>query len=224
MDKLIASFEKYSIYLLSKSGLLGLSKFVVNENYERHKINSENTNDYYAEIMKVYKEEYLLFSKSIIFVAKNNRNEIIGSIRLLKWNGEYELPITKIFGIHNLNEISPENSKEHIWHIGRFAIDSNVGKSAVILLRRLMMYAVLPIYKNEKGIMFAECDKKLFKTVNLMGIKTTALSDGMEYLGSTTFPMYTIRDGLEEFISKNKELAISVNKIYKSLMNKLSND
>ena len=108
MDKLIASFEKYSIYLLSKSGLLGLSKFVVNENYERHKINSENTNDYYAEIMKVYKEEYLLFSKSIIFVAKNNRNEIIGSIRLLKWNGEYELPITKIFGINNLNEISPE--------------------------------------------------------------------------------------------------------------------
>ena len=37
MDKLIASFEKYSIYLLSKSGLLTLSKFVVNKNYERHK-------------------------------------------------------------------------------------------------------------------------------------------------------------------------------------------
>ncbi len=220
MDKLIASFEKYSIYLLSQNGLLALSKFVINENYERHKINNKRSNDYYAEIMNIYNEEYQMFSKSIIFVAKNNRNEIIGSIRLFKWNGEYDLPIIKMFGINNLNEISPENSNEHIWHIGRFAIDSNIGKSAVILLIRLMMYAVLPIYKNKKGIMFAECDKKLFRTVNLMGIKATALSDGMEYLGSTTFPMYTIRDGLEEFISKNKELAISVNKIYDSLIYK----
>ena len=99
MDKLIASFEKYSIYLLSQNGLLALSKFVINENYERHKINNKRSNDYYAEIMNIYNEEYQMFSKSIIFVAKNNRNEIIGSIRLFKWNGEYDLPIIKMFGI-----------------------------------------------------------------------------------------------------------------------------
>ena len=44
MDKLIASFEKYSIYLLSQNGLLALSKFVINENYERHKINNKRSN------------------------------------------------------------------------------------------------------------------------------------------------------------------------------------
>lgn len=51
-----------------------------------------------------------------------------------------------------------------------------------------------------------------------MEINGAALSSGIEYLGSTTIPMYTIRDGLIEFISKNIELAISVNEVYNSFI------
>jgi len=57
--------------------------------------------------MAVYREEIQYFSKSNIFVAKNRQNEIIGTIRIMEWNRNDELPITKIFGIKELDDISP---------------------------------------------------------------------------------------------------------------------
>ena len=75
--------------------------------------------------MAVYREEIQYFSKSNIFVAKNRQNEIIGTIRIMEWNRNDELPITKIFGIKELDDISPANSNAHIWHVGRFAVRSD---------------------------------------------------------------------------------------------------
>ncbi|MDR0613261.1 MAG: hypothetical protein LBG45_07275 [Dysgonamonadaceae bacterium] len=107
----------------------------------------------------IWQMRKFFFSQSKVFVAKNNTNEIAGTIRVMEWSGLEELPVTKLFGIRKLDEISPE--------------DSNA-----------------PICKHKKGIMFAECDRKLFKTVNSLGIKAIALGEGIEYLGSLTIPMY----------------------------------
>ena len=209
MDRFITSHENYSIWQLSESGLFDLARFVVIENYKHHQAQSDHTVINDDEIQQVYNEEVCFFDHSKIFVAKNNRNEIVGAIRVMKWNRQDELPITKLFGISALNEISPEDSDQHIWHIGRFAVSSNLGRYGISLFKILMMYAVAPICKHEKGIMFAECDSKLFKTVNLLGIKAIALDEGIEYLGSVTIPMYATRDGMMEFVIRNCSLALN---------------
>ncbi len=208
MDKYITSFENCSIWQLSKAGLLSLSKFVVNENYKHHKILTDNTQKKREEVMAVYREEIQYFSKSNIFVAKNRQNEIIGTIRIMEWNRNDELPITKIFGIKELDDISPENSSAHIWHVGRFAVRSDLGTHGIQLFRILMMYAIMPIMQYEKGIMFAECDSKLFRIVNQLGFRAIALNEGIPYLGSDTIPMYSTRDGMLEFVERNMNLLL----------------
>ncbi|MDY9918784.1 MAG: hypothetical protein U2P89_07920 [Proteiniphilum sp.] len=158
--------------------------------------------------MAVYREEIQYFSKSNIFVAKNRQNEIIGTIRIMEWNRNDELPITKIFGIKELDDISPANSNAHIWHVGRFAVRSDLGNHGIQLFRILMMYAIMPIMQYEKGIMFAECDSKLFRIVNQLGFRAIALNEGIQYLGSDTIPMYSTRDGMLEFVERNMNLLL----------------
>lgn len=219
MDRFITSHENYSIWQLSKNGLFDLAKFVVYENYKHHKNLSETSVVSNEEIEQIYNEEIRFFDYSKVFVARNDKHEIVGAIRIMKWNRKDELPITKLFGITTLNEISPKDSDQHIWHIGRFAVGSELGKYGILLFKILMMYAVAPICKYEQGIMFAECDSKLFKTVNLMGLKAIALDDGVEYLGSVTIPMYATRDGIMEFVTRNHSLASNV----KQSLNKTQN-
>jgi hypothetical protein len=201
MDKLIASYKNYSIWQVSRSGLYDLAKFVVLENYKHHKnVTKINHN----EIQAVYNEENRFFSQSKVFVAKNNNNKIVGTIRVMEWSGQEELPITKLFGIQNLHEISPEDSNAHVWHIGRFAVNSDLGRYGISLFKILMLHAISPICRHKKGIMFAECDSKLFKIVNHLGIKAIALNKGIEYLGSLTIPMYATCSGMMEFYIRNR--------------------
>ena len=66
MDKLIATFENYSICQLSKEHLLSLSKFVVDENYKHHENTLIDPLKRRKEILAIYKEELQYFSKSKI--------------------------------------------------------------------------------------------------------------------------------------------------------------
>lgn len=203
MDRFIAYHGNYSIWQLSKTRLFDLAEFVVTENYKHHKKQEIHNESYMDEIFQVYNEELTFFEASKIFVAKDITNVIVGAIRIMKWNKKDELPITRMFGLSNFEQISPEDSGNHIWHIGRFAVSSEIGRSGLMLFKVLMMYALIPICKYDKGIMLAECDSKLFKTVNLLGLKAIALTDGVEYLGSVTIPIYATRKSIIAFINKN---------------------
>ena len=213
MDKFITSREHYSIWQLSKNGLFDLATFVVVENYKRHQKVAFNRDAHIDEILDVYNEDVRFFEQSKILVAKNDKNEIVGAIRLLKWNRKDELPITKLFGITNLSEISPEDSNAHIWHVGRFAVSADLGRYGISLFRILMMYAVTSMCEYEKGIMFAECDSKLLKTMSLMGLKAVTLDNGIEYLGSVTIPIYITRSGMAEFVAKNQTSVLHVESV-----------
>lgn len=117
MDTFITSYDNYSIWEISKNGLSDLAKFVLLENYKHHKKISKNEIVNKEEIQQIYDEEVRYFNQSKIFVAKNDQREIIGAIRVMKWNRVDELLIMKLFGIIHLNEISPDDSNTHIWHI-----------------------------------------------------------------------------------------------------------
>lgn len=205
MDKFITSYDKYSIWQLSENGLMELSEFVVLENYKHHTAGqlSDNSN---SEIASVYNEEMRYFNRSRVFVAKNEENKIIGAIRLMNWDGDDVLLIQSLFDIRNLNDISPEDAKAAIWHIGRFAVSTDIGRYGLVLFKLLLLYAMYPICEQEKGIVFAECDSKLLRTMLLMGIQAKTLGESIEYLGSETIPVYATRSGLMNFFNKNQEI------------------
>ena len=81
-------------------------------------------------------------------MAKNVDNTIIGFIRLMLWDGEEKLPIQSLYSINYIDHLFCEYCAE-IWHIGRFAVSTDVGRYGLNLFKLLLLYAMYPIC-NEK--------------------------------------------------------------------------
>ena len=88
----------YQMEELSLDRLSDLAEFVVNENYEHHS-NESYPSGCQREISLIYQEELNYFENSKIYLAKASTGLLVGSIRVLKWNGSDLLPLQKIFGI-----------------------------------------------------------------------------------------------------------------------------
>ena len=209
MDNIISTYYDYSICKLSFDELNELAEFVVSENYKHHKKQSYSMMSLRNEIDEVLKDEILFYGSSHIIVVRNNQDRIVGTIRLMKWDGRVELPITKFFGI-NPKDLSINSSNTIVWHMGRFAVSSEIKDCRNELFRLLIFYALAPICRVKDSILLAECDSKLFHVASYLGLNVIALDEGKEILGSTTIPMYATRDGMTEFIMNNCSLALHV--------------
>ncbi|SDI25213.1 hypothetical protein SAMN05421846_105195 [Chryseobacterium taeanense] len=189
---------------LELNQLSELAKFVVEENFNHHcdediaAIHSFN-----QDILNTYYEELSYFEDSKTFVSKDEGGNFYGSIRLIKWNYKIQLPIQKLFNI-NLLEIIKQKSISSVWHIGRFATSKN--NSDRFLFKKLMMYAIAPICTSSNSIGFAECDNKLLRAMNLMGIQTETLGNSITYLGSETIPISIEKEGVIDFFNTNYNL------------------
>lgn len=206
MDKFIASYHNYSIWQLSENGLMDLAQFVVYENYKHHQMVEKLNNDFQSEIISVYNEEMRYFSRSDTFVEKSKDNDIIGAIRLMNWDRKEALPMHELFDIGSKYDIPLEYENTPIWHIGRLAISNKVGRYGIVLFKLLLVYAISPICKQKKGIILAECDSKLLKTLQIMGMQVKPLGKGAHYLGSETIPVYATYNGVKRFFFNNHSL------------------
>ena len=182
--------------------LFDLAKFVVNENFKHH-TSSIYPENYENDISSIFQEEMLYFKNAGIFVSKDEDNSIIGSIRVLRWNYKDILPIQKIFGINPLL-LNGYDINKSIWHIGRFAIKKGV--KDINLFKRLMVCAIAPICQDKNAVAYAECDSKLLRVMQALGIKATPVDKPINYLGSETIPVSMQYKGLIGFYNKNKSL------------------
>lgn len=111
--------KNIQISQIQKKELFSLARFVFEENCRRHnKLNSANNN--LSEIISLYTEDLRSFFLSKYYAAYNNQNEIIGSVKVTKWNRVEILPIQRDFDIDLLN-ISFGIENTNFYHVGRFA-------------------------------------------------------------------------------------------------------
>ncbi len=183
--------------------LAELAQFVVEENFNHHSDNVIPEMEIQNDVKEVYNEELSYFKNSEIFVVKDTTGSIQGSIRVIKWDYKTTLPIQKLFNINPLDMgYSPDASS--VWHIGRFA--TNKTNQDRTLFKRLMVSAITPICNDKNSIAFAECDSKLLRVMNLMGIKADIIGDSINYLGSETIPVSMNYEGLKGFYDANRYL------------------
>lgn len=185
---------------LESHQILELSKFVVSENMKHH-THVETSMHHQNEVYAIKEEEVGFFNNAQIFVAKNEFGNIIGSIRVLKWNYVDVLPIEKIFGIHPLM-VKGGAQATNIYHIGRFAITKEA--QDIHLFKKLMVLAIAPICNDKGSMAFAECDSKLLRILALLGIQYKVIGNPIHYLGSETIPICMNAEGLESFYAKYK--------------------
>lgn len=188
----------YELEELSLHQLPDLAEFVVNQNYEHHSDESYPSG-YQREINIICQEELNYFENSKIYLAKDPTGLLVGSIRVLKWNGFDLLPLQKLFDINIEYPIGYP-----VWHIGRFAIRKDVRD--LNLLKKLMICSIHPLCQNRKSIVYAECDKKLLRTLRTLGIEIIPIGKPINYLGSDTIPIKISYSGIIDFYSKYKHL------------------
>ncbi|MEO7979059.1 hypothetical protein [Flavobacterium sp.] len=187
---------------ISQNEIFHMSKFVVTENFNHH-ANEVYSSSYQNDIESVYQEEMEFLKNSKIFIFKNDLDELIGTIRVLKWDFIKPLPIQKMFDIDPFM-CTEGNSINEIWHIGRFAIKK--GTRDINLLKKLLVCAIAPVCANKDNIAFAEIDAKLLRVLQLMGIRAKVVGKSIEYLGSETIPVSMSYHGLIDFYNENKNL------------------
>lgn len=153
-----------------------------------------------------YNKELDFFENAFYYAILADDN-ILGTIRAVKWNHTTTLPMEEIYEISVDDVLKNYNSNKTIWHIGRFAIDSKAHHNLNSqLLKMLLMYAIKPICQNQNSIALAECDTRLLKIINKLGIKTKILAEPVLYLGSETVPILSERTDLLLFYNKNLNL------------------
>ena len=205
MEKKVASFKEYEIFMADKSCLNEIANFVVRENYSHH-LSSFTEKEVNEDIKSVFEEEeYLYDNKSHIYIARDSFGNIVGCIRSFHWDKHKTLPIEKIYGINPLNAIHGE-SKYSFWHIGRFAVAKDSGISTLTLFKRLMALAVKPIVEDKYSYMIAEIDCKLLKVMKVLGFGTRQIGKSIEYLTSETVPVCSSKRGIMGFFSRYGEL------------------
>lgn len=205
MEKQIATFKDYAIFMADKTSLLEIAQFVVKENYSHH-LSSFTEKEVNEDIKSVLEEEkYLYDDKSHIYIARDAFGNIVGCIRSFHWDKHKILPIEKIYGINPLDVVHGE-TKYNYWHIGRFAVAKNSGISTLTLFKRLMALTVKPIVEDKYSYMIAEIDNKLLKVMKVLGFGTRQIGKSIDYLTSETVPVCSSKRGIKGFFSKYGEL------------------
>lgn len=145
-------------------------------------------------------EDSLSFRNSFFFAVSND-GQIVGSVKVTRWDHRIILPIQNLFNI-DPSELIIEQNVTNLWHVGRFAI-SKSEKDGATLLKKLITLAIYPICMSNDSLMVAECDRKFVRGLNLLGIQTGLLGPGIHYLGSETLPIYSTREWLTNFLFRS---------------------
>lgn len=200
MEKLIWSSNDYDIFEVGLEALYEISSFVISQNYTRHSKRFLSKKDF-REIEYVFNEELEFLKFSILYIVRDKRRKLIGSIRVFKWDKTLITPMQKLFNI-SPNELIDNSINSNYWHIGRFAIDSLCGIKTVTIFKQLMILAVDPIMKDNNSYMLAETDTKLLKVMNALGFETSKLSKPIIYLSSETVPIFATKAGISPFYKR----------------------
>lgn len=176
------------------------------ENANHHNGESIAEESFEENVKQVYLEDLEMFDTSVFYLA-TFEGKVVGSVKVSLWDGLAALPIEKLFGINCAN-LKVLGNHAYLWHVGRLAISKD-NPSGILLLRQLLTLAIFSICQHSnKGVMVAECDKKLLRILKLLGINTKALADGIEYLGSETIPIYSTAEWLKAFLTNNEQVAM----------------
>lgn len=191
--------------IFKKNNLFELCQFVVKENYNHHSKSADK--EYITEeVNKMYYEELEYSGNSVTYVSRKN-DEIIGSIRVLKYSDNMILPLEKLFSINPLMYVSDTST---IWHIGRFAVKKN---QSTQLFKSLMVHALSHVYNQKESHLFIECDLKLARILSILNIKYCVLSAPIVYLGSPTVPLWITRKDITSFFLSHQHLQSKIIKL-----------
>ncbi len=195
--------DSYYFTKLKKEELFELIHFYLRTTAEYYNLDDSHNEEYTYHYKNLLGEDLSFFDNSIYYVLRDRKlHNIHASIRITYWDRETILPIQKLFSVTKEELLSLKLN--HYWHIGRFIISKRIEGQRISILKKMLFDAFFPPYSLDKGLIIAECDKKLVNTLLRLGIPSYELGSPIIYLYSETLPIYIKTEWLDFFIQKNK--------------------
>ncbi|WP_286754315.1 MULTISPECIES: hypothetical protein [Sphingobacterium] len=195
--------DNYYFTKLKKDELFELIHFYLRTTADYYNLDDSLNEEYAHHYKNLLGEDLSFFDTSIYYVLRDREmHNIHASIRITYWDRETVLPIQKLFSVTKEELLS--HNVNHYWHIGRFIISKRIEGKRISILKKMLFDAFFPPYFLEKGLIIAECDKKLVNTLLKLGIPSYELGSPIIYLYSETLPIYIKTEWLDFFIQKNR--------------------
>ncbi|MBW1298832.1 hypothetical protein [Aquimarina litoralis] len=218
-NKLISRYKGLNLYQIRKQSLTSFSDFVFRlYSYHYTKKYNWQPEDQVQLDMKASDEKR--FYQSIYFAFINDKEEIVGTIKLTyRLEGDI-FPIEEEFDIDLSDVIAQRNlSTKHIWHLGRLAIDSKLLKeekhqlTAKELISELVRQAFQIVDKNPDSLVIAESDALIYTIFREIGINMQKIGPSQECLGSPTYPVIMTGEDIHYWLNDTENKKMS--KVYK---------
>lgn len=201
--------ENYYFTKLNRKELPELLHFYLDTTQEHYKLNEQDRQNLMSDFKSLMGEDLSFFDQSFYYVLRAKiDNSLQASIRITYWDRKTCLPIEKLFAIEAKSLILPHIN--HFWHIGRFVISGKIEGNRINILKKMLFDAFYAPYTLGKGLIIAECDRKLVNTLRKLKIESHQLGPPIIYLYSETLPIHIKSESLETFIQKNAGAQCSI--------------
>ena len=172
-------------------------------------LSEENLKDVLRFVIETNYEKYGY--RDIEPENKDYNENIVGSIRVHKLRKDIDKKVS--------NELSQELQSieyQNICHIGRLAIKQGTD---TLIFKVLTLLAFGIVCENEKNILIAECDIRLFETLRLMGINIRSVGEPYFCLGSEVVEVFAVYKDIYPYFSRHKQF---IDKLIKDINKSIS--
>lgn len=163
-----------------------------------------------GELEYMIEEDKKQFEHSYYFAFKNFNGDFVGGAKVTKMVPSLQFPIETDFN-YNINEyFKNENIPTNdFWHMGRTAIDKNTLKNSntkmtsIQILDRLMWECYNVVAQEKHNMMIGEVDAMAYRIYRVKGVQVYKMGEGIDYLGSMTYPAYIKGEDLKVWMRTN---------------------
>lgn len=209
-DKHIGAIKDGLIFCqVGKNNIEKFSKFVYDvyvESYNKRK----GWEPIDGELEYMIEEDKRQFKHSYYFAFKNLDGEFVGGAKITKMIPTLKFPIETDFN-YDVREYFTQKGipTNDFWHMGRTAInkatlcDSNTQITSIQILDRLMWECYNVVAQEENNMMIGEVDAMAYRIYRVKGVQVYKMGEGIDYLGSMTYPAYIKATDLKVWMNAN---------------------
>lgn len=148
------------------------------------------------DLITMNHEDQTYFPHSAYLAFMNNRNQIIGTMKVTQKTNLVLLPTEVEYRV-NLRQLAEHfnTTRSNIWHAGRLAVNKSLLKKTAFhfpsrrMFLELVYHTFSHITQHPDAIFLAEADKRIVNLFRQLGINMQQVAQGKMYLGSETYPV-----------------------------------
>ncbi len=194
-NKQLTHYKGLNLYQVNQHNLPYFSNFVFKW-YRYHYAKQYNWQPADQVQQAMHTSDAQRFHQSVCFAFANAAEEILGTIKVTYQIAGDVFPIEQEFHI-DLQQVIQERqlAVQHIWHLGRLAIDSHTLRReypdirSKELVTQLVRQAFLIVDQNPRSLVVAESDALIYQLFRSIGINMQKIGPSQECLGSPTYPV-----------------------------------